>query len=198
MKKTIKLACTAVLIALSASVQADNANADQICEVVTKSINSTPEKVTDIVFEQVLQNPSSACEIVKAAIVASKADKDLVADIVAAATEAAPDKITIIGQCAMAVAPDALAEVQAVFVKLAATAAGDLGGSKGGFGGGKTALPEIPLNPIALSNPANPLEFPGQGAVGPTPGGPGGFPLFPPGLQPPTIVSNPVTTPDTN
>ena len=186
-----------MLIALAASVHAETSNGNQISEAVTKSVTSQPERVVEIVFDQVAQNPASACEIVKAAIVASEADKELVADIVEAATEAAPDKITIIGQCAMAVAPDALAEVQAVFVKLAATAAGDLGGSKGGFGGGKAALPEIPVNPIALSNPANPLEFPGQGAVGPTPGGPGGFPLFPPGLQPPTVSSNPVTSRET-
>ena len=55
------------------------------------------------------------------------------------------------------------------------------------------APPVAPIN----SAPVNPLEFPGQGAVGPTPGGPGGFPLFTPALQLP-IVSGSQSTPQTN
>lgn len=176
MKNTTKLACTAVLIALSASAQAESPKVDPITEIVAKGITSTPEKVTDIVFEQVVQNPSSACEIVKAAIVASKADKNLVAGIVEAAAKAAPDKAATASQCALAVAPDAIVEIQVVFAKLSAA----------GGGGG-------------MAPASNSLDFPGNGPVGPTPGGPGGFPLFPPGLQPPTVSSNDGTTEeDTN
>ncbi|MGB2010056.1 MAG: hypothetical protein ACPIB0_01800 [Akkermansiaceae bacterium] len=171
MKNTTKLACTAALIALTATAQADNRKVDPINEVVAKSITSSPEKVTDIVFEQVVQNPSKVCEIVKTAIVASKADKNLVAGIVEAAAKAAPDKTATASQCAMAVAPDAIVEVQVVFAKLSAA---------GGAGG--------------MAPATNSLDFPGNGPVGPTPGGPGGFPLFPPGLQPPTVSSNDGTT----
>ena len=174
MKNTTKLVCTAVLIALSASAQADNPTVDPITQAVVKSIASTPEKVKDIVFKQVAENPSSACEIVKAAIVASKADKNLVAGIVEAAAKAAPDKAATASQCALAVAPDAIVEVQVVFAKLSAA----------GGGGG-------------MAPATNSLDFPGNGPVGPTPGGPGGFPLFPPGLQPPTVLSSTDTTPET-
>ena len=175
MKINIKTICTAVILALSISVQADNASAEKIAETVKKSVSAQPKKVIEIVSSQVAQNDSSACEIVKAAIVASNADKDLVAEIVQAATEAAPDKIRIIGQCAVAVAPDAIAEVQTVITKFAAAG-----------GGGAYVLAAPPVAPVNTA-PVNPLDFPGQGAVGPTPGGPGGFPLFPPGLQPPTV-----------
>ena len=174
-KINIKTICTAVILALSISVQADNASAEKIAETVKKSVSAQPKKVIEIVSSQVAQNDSSACEIVKAAIVASNADKDLVAEIVQAATEAAPDKIRIIGQCAVAVAPDAIAEVQTVITKFAAAG-----------GGGAYVLAAPPVAPVNTA-PVNPLDFPGQGAVGPTPGGPGGFPLFPPGLQPPTV-----------
>jgi len=174
-KINIKTICTAVILALSISVQADNASAEKIAETVKKSVSAQPKKVIEIVSSQVAQNDSSACEIVKAAIVASNADKDLVAEIVQAATEAAPDKIRIIGQCAVAVAPDAIAEVQTVITKFAAAG-----------GGGAYVLAAPPVAPVNTA-PVNPLDFPGQGAVGPTKGGPGGFPLFPPGLQPPAV-----------
>jgi len=176
-KINIKTVCTAAILALSISVQADSTSAEKIAETVKKSVSAQPQKVIEIVSSQVAQNDSVACEIVKAAIVASHADKDLVAEIVQAATEAAPDKIRIIGQCAVAVAPDAIAEVQTVITKFAAAG-----------GGGAYVLTAPPVAPIN-SAPVNPLDFPGQGAVGPTPGGPGGFPLFPPGLQPPTVSS---------
>jgi len=173
-KINIKTVCSAAILALSISVQADT-SAEKIAETVKKKVSAQPKKVIEIVSSQVAHNDSSACEIVKAAIVASDADKDLVAKIVQAATEAAPDKIKIISQCAVAVAPDAIAEVQTVITKFAAAG-----------GGGAYVLAAPPIAPIN-SAPVNPLEFPGQGAVGPTPGGPGGFPLFPPGMQPPTV-----------
>ena len=198
MKNTTTTICTAVLLTLSLSVHAENPSAEQISAAVTKSVTSQPEKVTDIVFSHISKNDASACEVVKAAIVASGANKDLVAEIVEAATEAAPDKVRIIGQCAVAVAPDAIAKVQAIVVKYAATSGGasDYSGSKQGVGDSKgalgalSALPGIPASPVSLEVPTNALNFPGQGPVGPTPGGPGGFPLFPPGLQPPVVSTS--------
>ena len=166
-KINIKTICTAVILALSISVQADNASAEKIAETVKKSVSAQPKKVIEIVSSQVAQNDSSACEIVKAAIVASNADKDLVAEIVQAATEAAPDKIRIIGQCAVAVAPDAIAEVQTVITKFAAAG-----------GGGAYVLAAPPVAPVNTA-PVNPLDFPGQGAVGPTPGRSWWIPAFP-------------------
>ena len=173
MKINIKTVCAAVILVLSTSVQADTSS-ENIVETVKKSVSAQPKKVIEIVSSQVAQNDSSACEIVKAAIVASDADKNLVAQIVQAATEAAPDKIRIICQCAVAVAPDAIAEVQTVITKFAAAG-----------GGGDIVQPAN----------SNSLDFPGQGPVGPTRGGPGGFPLFPAGLQPPTVTPQPSTSP---
>lgn len=43
-------------------------------------------------------------------------------------------------------------------------------------------LPFYSFNPIG--GDGNPLDFPGLGPIGPIPGGPGGFPLLPPGLPP--------------
>lgn len=180
MKILAKTFGVAVILSFTIAAQAENVNADLIAKTVKQSVSEQPGKVIDIVSTQLVQNETAACEIVKAAIVASKADKDLVAKIVETATKVAPEKIGVISQCAVAVAPDAIAEVQIILTKFAAAG-----------GGGMEVLAAPPFAPI--NNLTNPLDFPGQGAVGPTPGGPGGFPLFPPGLQPPT-VSNPEST----
>ncbi|WP_435895972.1 hypothetical protein [Oceaniferula spumae] len=152
----------------------------KVSTAVKKAVAANPENVLELVATQVAQNESCACEIVKAAIVASDADKKLVANIVSAAITSAPSKVRIIGQCAVAVAPDALAEVQAVVTKMDANA-GDGYSAKGGA---KDAKGVVVPPPVA----SNPLDFPGRGPEGPTPGGPGGFPLFPPGLQPPVVT----------
>ncbi len=181
MKNTIKYALFGAVLALVTPVYAEAPDCYKVSTAVKAAVAAHPEKVLELVAAQVAQNESCACEVVKAAIVASDADKKLVAGIVETAIEAAPSKVRIIGQCAVAVAPDALAEVQAVVTKFGAVA-GDSGYSaKGGDEKGKTVVdpPKVP---------SNPLDFPGQGPVGPTLGGPGGFPLFPPGLQPPTVT----------
>ena len=176
----MKYALFGAILALVTPVYAESPDCYKVSTAVKTAVATHPEKVLELVATQVAQNESCACEIVKAAIVASGADKQLVAGIVEAAIEAAPSKVRIIGQCAVAVAPDGLAEVQAVVTKYGA-AAGDSGAdAKGGDEKGKTVVPP----PI----PSNPLDFPGKGPVGPTLGGPGGFPLFPPGLQPPTVT----------
>ncbi|MBT8038543.1 MAG: hypothetical protein KJO21_13495 [Verrucomicrobiae bacterium] len=193
MKTTMKYALFGAALALVTPIYAEAPDCYKLSSAVKQAVAAHPEKVLELVAAQVAQNESCACEVVKAAIVASGADKQLVAGIVEAAIEVAPSKVRIIGQCAVAVAPDALAEVQAVVTQYGA-ASGDSGlGAKGGEKGGKVVMTPPPV-------PQNPLDFPGQGPVGPTPGGPGGFPLFPPGLQPPTITppsstdeGNPIT-----
>ena len=184
-KLLAKTVCSAVILSLTISAQAEQTNADLVAEAVKQSVSAQPGKVVEIVSSQLAQHEAAACEIVKAAIVASNADKDLVAKIVQAATETAPNKVGIVSQCAVAVAPDAIAEVQIILTKFAAAG-----------GGGMEVLAAPPFAPInTLTTPINPLDFPGQGSVGPTPGGPGGFPLFPPGLQPPTVSNPELTTP---
>jgi len=183
MKNTTKFAVASAMIALATPAFAETPDCYKVATVVKDAVVAHPEKVLDIVSGQIAQNESCACEVVKAAIVASDADKALVAEIVTVAIEVAPEKIRIIGQCAVAVAPDALAEVQSVVAEYGA-AGGDTGliDAKGGEKGAKgvaSALPNIPTNA---------LDFPGEGPVGPTPGGPGGFPLFTPGLQQPIVT----------
>lgn len=181
MKNTMKYALFGAVLALITPAHAEATDCYKVSAAVKKAVTAHPENVLALVKTNVAQNESCACEVVKAAIMASSADKKLVANIVAAAIEAAPSKYRIIGQCAVAVAPDALTEVQAVITKYGA-ASGDSGYSA--KGGEKSAKGDVAPPPV----PQNPLDFPGQGPVGPTPGGPGGFPLFPPGLQPPTVT----------
>lgn len=184
MKNTIKYALFGAVLALVTPAYAEGTDCYKVYTVVKNAVAAQPDKVLELVKTNVAQNESCACEVVKAAIVASDADKKLVAGIVEAAIASAPGKVRIIGQCAVAVAPDALAEVQAVVTKHAA-ASGDSGYSaKGGEKGGK----DVVVPPQAH----NVLDFPFgtsvDNPIGPTPGGPGGFPLFPPGLQPPTVT----------
>lgn len=182
MKILAKTIGTVAVLSFTLVAQAENVNADLVAKSVKQSVSEQPGKVIEIVSAQLAQHEAAACEIVKAAIIASKADKDLVAKIVQAATEVAPEKVGVVGQCAVAVAPDAIAEVQIIITKFAA--------ASGGGAGVGAAPPFAPIN-----NPTNPLNFPGQGPVGPTTGGPGGFPLFPPGLQPPVVSNSESTTP---
>ncbi len=186
MKNTMKYALFGAVLALITPAYADAPDCYKVSRAVKAAVASAPDKVLELVAAQVGQNESCACEVVKAAIVASDADKELVAAIVETAAEAAPSKLRIVGQCAVAVAPDALAEVQAVVTKYGA-ASGDSGyaGEKGGDEKGKSPVTPPPV-------PNNPLDFPGQGPVGPTLGGPGGYPLLDGtinlGGQPPTVT----------
>lgn len=190
MKNTMKYALFSAALALVTPSYAAAPDCYKVSTAVKKAVAAQPEKVLEVVATQVGQNESCACEIVKSAIVASDADKKLVASIVMTAATEAPEKLRIIGQCAVAVAPDALAEVQAVVTKIGANA-GDGYSAKGGAKGGeKGAAKGGEVSPAS----SNPLDFPGSGPVGPTPGGPGGFPLFPPGLQPPVVTPPSSTT----
>lgn len=170
MKNITKYALFGAALALITPAYADKTDCYKVYTVVKKAVSAQPGKVLELVKTNVAQNESCACEIVKAAIVASNADKKLVAGIVETAIESAPTKVRIIGQCAVAVAPDALAEVQAVVTRYGAVN-GDSGYSEKDAKGTYQA----PL----VKHWANILD-----RFGPN----GGFPLFPPGLQPPTVT----------
>lgn len=177
MKKTIFYAL------FSAALGVIPAHAEVDCIALSVSVKNSvaaeQSKVLEIVSTQVAAAPNCSCEIVKAAIEASKANAQMVASIVESAATAAPDQMRLISQCAVAVAPDALVEVQAVIAKLDPNR-GEAGESA------KSAKGTEPGEVAAMPNP---LDFPGQGPVGPTPGGPGGLPLIP--QLPPVIIAPP-------
>lgn len=176
MKQTILFGAVASLLALAtASAEVDCL---KLALTVKQAVANEHSKVLEIVSKEVSAAPNCACEVVKAAIEGCEAKPKTVAAIVEAAATAAPDQLRIIAQCAVAVAPDALAEVQAVLAKLDPNTGEAAAGSKSG----KEPAGEVAAMP-------NPLDFPGQGPVGPVPGGPGGAPLFP--MMPPVIINPP-------
>jgi hypothetical protein len=176
MKKTITFAL------LSATFGLLQANAAVDCVAlslsITNAVKNEQSKVLEIVSKEAAAAPSCACEIVKSAIEASAADAKMVAAIVEVSAIAAPEQMRLIAQCAVAVAPDALDQVQAVLAKLDP----NLGESGKSSKGAKSPAGEV-------ANAANPLDFPGQGPIGPNPGSPGGFPLIP--QLPPVIIAPP-------
>lgn len=148
---------------------------------VKHEISAEKAKVLEVVSREVAASSACACEIVKAAIEGSDAKPDTVASIVEAAATAVPDQMRLIAQCAVAVAPDALANVQALMAKLDP----NRGESGVSAKGAKAPAGEVAAMP-------NPLDFPGQGPVGPIQGGPGGSPLVP--VFPPVIINPPEVT----
>lgn len=176
---------TVLFATLSAAIGLMSANAAVDCTALSLSVKiavaAEHSKVLEIVSTQVAEAPACACEIVKSAIEASNADVQTVAAIVEAAATAAPEQMRLVSQCAVAVAPDALAAVQAVMAKLDPNL-GEAGSSAKSAKGAKDPGGEVAGMP-------NPLDFPGQGPIGPTPGGPGGLPIVP--LLPPIIIAPP-------
>jgi hypothetical protein len=153
---------------------------------VKHAVSAEQSKVLEIVSNEVSAAPGCSCEIVKAAIEGSQANPETVAAIVEAASIAAPEQMRLVSQCAVAVAPDALNKVQAVLAKLDPNR-GESAGSAKSAKDSKAPIGEVAAMP-------NPLDFPGRGPVGPIHGGPGGspiFPLFPPVIIPPIVVTGP-------
>ncbi len=179
MKKTV----FSVLLTASLGIMPSVAAVDciDLSLSVKNAVTADPSKVLELVSSEVGTAPNCACEIVKSAIENSKASTETVAAIVQAAVTAAPDQMRLVSQCAVAVAPDALAAVQAVVAKLDPNS-GDTGSSSKSSKSSKAPAGEVATMP-------NPLDFPGQGPVGPTPGGPGGLPLLP--QLPPVIIAPP-------
>lgn len=184
MKKTFRFAIVAALLGLSSSAMAE-VDCLKLSVAVKHAVAASPTEVLQIVEKEVGANSSCACEIVKAAIEASKADAAQVASIVEVAGTIAPDQLRLVSQCAVAVAPDALVDVQAVTARLDPNK-GDTGYSA------KSA--KSPKAPIDVKPAWNPLNFPGQGPVGPNPGGPGGIPVMP--FTPPPTTPPIINPPD--
>jgi hypothetical protein len=186
MKTTFRFALLAAAVGMLPAVSMAEADCLKISLSVKTAVAAKPSNVLQIVEAEVSANPDCSCEVVKSAIEASKADAKVVASIVETAATAAPEKMRLISQCAVAVAPEALANVQMVMSRLDPNKGESTYSSKDAKGG---------KNPIVDVKPAwNPLDFPGQGPVGPTPGGP---PILPPGLPPtvPPVITPPVATP---
>jgi hypothetical protein len=182
---------TALFAFLAAALGMIPAMAEVDCAKLSLSVKAAvvaeQSKVLEIVSTEVAAAPDCACEIVKSAIEGSSTEveavsADTVAAIVEAASIAAPEKMRLVSQCAVAVAPDALAKVQAVVAKLDPNS-GEAGASS------KSAKQTVAGEVAAMPNP---LDFPGQGPVGPTPGGPGGLPIIP--IVPPVIINPPQVT----
>lgn len=168
-------------IAISFAALAGFAMAETDCAKlavnVKHAVEAKPEAVLEIVESRVAASPDCVCEVVKAAIEASEADASEVAAIVETAAAAAPSEMRLAAQCALAVAPDSLAEVQSVISRLEP-------GQGEPSHSGKSAKAKEPVDVLPAWNP---LDFPGQG-IGPTVGGPGGFPWLPPTEIPPVFV----------
>ena len=186
MKKTLKFALTAVLLAAAPLASAKDVDCVKVSDAVKAAVIADSNNVLEIVATQVAANESCACEIVKAAIVASDADRKTVALIVDTAILEAPDQLRIIAQCAIAIAPDAIAKIQAVVEKYD-KAGGEGHSEKGG----------LSKEGIAVVDTPNPLDFPGgsndsgnpvgvgdSGGSGDNAGPPSGEFPNPPGLPP--------------
>lgn len=157
----------------SLATAVEKADCSKVGLTIQSEVKAAPSSILMIVEKAVRADSSCACEIVKAAIIASEAESDLVASIVEVVAIASPEQMRIAAQCAVAVAPDALADVQAVLAKYdPATGDGESSGKEVAEKGG---MDEKPAG-------ANPLDFPTNGqevAVGPSPGGAGGFSYLP-------------------
>jgi hypothetical protein len=185
MKTTFRFALVAAALGIVPAVATADTDCLTLAASVKTAVAEKPAEVLQVVEKEVSANSDCACEVVKAAIQAAEADAKTVAAIVETAASVAPDKMRLISQCAVAVAPEALADVQAVLSRL------DPNRGESGYSskGAKSA------KDVAVKPAWNPLDFPGQGPVGPTPGGPPmGPPLLPPGLPPsiPPIITPPI------
>ncbi len=184
MKTTLRFAIAAAVLGSLPAVAVAEQDCLKLAVSVKHAIEANPAAVLEVVEARVSANPGCACEVVKAAIEASKADAKLVAAIVETAATAAPDKMRLVAQCAVAVAPDALANVQSVLNRI---------DPNKGESGHSAKSAKSPKGPIETAPAWNPLDFPGEGPIGPTPGGP---PLLPPGLPPgyPPVITPPGDT----
>lgn len=184
MKTTFRFSLLVAALGTVPAVATAEADCLNLAASVKVAVAEKPTDVLAVVEKEVSANPDCACEVVKAAIQESKADAKTVAAIVETAASVAPDKMRLISQCAVAVAPEALADVQAVLSRLDPNR-GESGYSSKGSKDAKG---------VAEVKPAwNPLDFPGTGPVGPTPGGAPpinpGVPSGPPPYIPPIITS---------
>lgn len=166
------------------------ADCQRISLSVEQRIKLDSSKVLEIVETEIQANPACACEVIKSAIIACDADSDLVVSMVEVAISTAPEMMRIASQCAIAAVPESLVAVQALLARYDANAGdGDSSKSAKSAKSAKGFEAAVPSKVAAVSNP---LDFPGNGPVGPTQGGPGGYPLIP--VLPPVMITPPVVT----
>ena len=164
------------------------------CQTISLSVEQRikldSSKVLEIVETEIQANPACACEVIKSAITACDADSDLVVSMVEVTISTAPEMMRIASQCAIAAVPESLAAVQTLLARYDANA-GDGYSSKSAKStkSAKGFESAVPSTVAAISNP---LDFPGNGPVGPIQGGPGGYPLIP--VLPPVMITPPVVT----
>ena len=179
-------------LALISAVYRESGKPESNCLSISLSLEQriklADSKLLEVVETEIKANPACSCEIVKTAITASDADVERVVSIVESSIIAAPEMMRIISQCAIATVPESLAGVQSVLAKYEANG-GDGGSSAKSAKDSKDSKAVAPDSVAAMPNP---LDFPGHGPVGPTIGGPGGDPLFPP--DPPIIITPPNVT----
>lgn len=181
-------------LAIISATYRESGTPEKSCQYVSLSVGQRVKmerfQMLEIVEAEMLSNPSCSCEIVKAAIQASDANTDEVVSIVEISINAVPEMMRVVSQCAIAAAPESLGAVQALMARYDSNA-GDPGYGAKSAKSAKSA--KAPMDDEVAALP-NPLDFPGAGPVGPTPGGPGGQPLIPP--NPPIIIVVPVTRVD--
>ncbi|TAE76560.1 MAG: hypothetical protein EAZ65_07825 [Verrucomicrobia bacterium] len=176
------IASSIFLAAALGIASAAGADCIKLAATVKNAAAAKPAEVLALVESQVSAHPDCACGIVKAAIQGSAADSKAVAGIVEVAATLVPDQMRMISQCAVAAAPESLADVQAVMSRLEPSR-GESDELVEGAKGGKD---------VAVKPAWNPLDFPGQGPIAPTPGG---APMNAPGvIGVPPIVVPPVGT----
>lgn len=188
MKNSSRISLSVLLLSLGAGSAMAADDCVKVSVSTQHAVAADGANLLEIVEQKVSASPGCACEIVKAAIEAAESSPKEVASIVETAASAAPEHMRQISQCALAVAPDAFSEVQMVMARLEPGQGEEAYSAKSS---------KSPKEPIVEVKPAwNPLDFPGQGPVGPNPGGPGGYPILPPGVPPgvPPVVNPPAGT----
>jgi hypothetical protein len=164
-------------------------NCSNIALSIEQRIKLDHSSALEIVETEVASNPSCACEIVKAAIKATDADTELVVSIIETVISTAPQSMMIATQCAIAAAPESLAGVQALLSKYEANA-GDSGYSSKSSKDAKDSKVTNAIMPDTAASMLNPLDFPGEGPIGPSNGIQPAFgPLLPILTRPVTQVS---------
>lgn len=161
-------------LALISATYRESGRRENDCQRLALSIRQRTRldssEVLEILESEIKSNPSCVCEIVKAAILATDADTAQVVAIVETALNVSPESMRVASQCAIASAPESLAAVQALLSQYDANAgeAGDSAKSAKDSKGAKVAAIQTSDTVAAMPNP---LDFPGQGPIGPSAGG---------------------------
>jgi hypothetical protein len=177
-------------LALISATYRESGRRETSCENIALSVEQRIKldhsSVLEIVEAEMNSNPSCSCEIVKAAIKAADADTALVVSIVETVITTSPQSTSIASQCAIAAVPESLASVQALLSNYDANAGESGYSSKSAKNAKDSKVASIEMPDTVAAMP-NPLDFPGQGPIGP---GPGSQPFLTP-VTP--IITRPVT-----